>query len=449
MVTRVNQYSNGTSSRTSGRLFRGSKQDEDERDSERPWHQNRPKTTARSPVRPVSPAKEGQQPVSRSGERNRRVTPPLPRIIRMPPNRWQETSAVPHKADPRRPSSSTNVSEVTREFGICKPPPVTALQKSFPLKRSPLHEPPSLSAAWLAQRLLTLNLENMPDDDDDDDGIIIRVQREYKNVSPTAALQSKPPQRRHDRPLLLASSSSSKTRETRRENEGSENSNDGGRTFSSPIEWDTQSDSRCGSLHEGNVSLALASDQRTGDHDEPGNEVTSSIIPPSLPVYSPGDVKKASSLGLLSGEVLDTLPPPLSPVASQDTDAASYLTQRNCIRLGSLRTETRWLSQSVAPTLSLACLGLTQLDQREKLALPISSSSSYPVASGIHNSTGQRRETQGQSRPTIGVNNVLGLSSPFMDADEDLLSDTASIALSFLSPESSSSSPGRIFTVPC
>ncbi|KAL1471504.1 hypothetical protein MTO96_039909, partial [Rhipicephalus appendiculatus] len=49
-------------------------------------------------------------------------------------------------------------------------------------------------------------------------------------------------------------------------------------------------------------------------------------------------------------------------------------------------------------------------------------------------------EAQEQSHPTTGVNNVLGLGSPFVDADEDPLSDTASIALSFLSPESSSSS---------
>ncbi|KAL1472391.1 hypothetical protein MTO96_039367, partial [Rhipicephalus appendiculatus] len=242
---------------------------------------------------------------------------------------------------------------------------MTPFQKTSPEQRSPLQEPPPLSAAWLAQRLLTSNQDN--NTADDDDGIIVRVQREYKNVSPTASSQSKPPQRRHDRPFLPASSSSSRTCETRRKGEGRENRNDGGNTFSLPIEWG-------GTRHT----------------DETGDEATSSNEPSSLPFYSPGDVEEASSLALLSSEVQDSLPPPASLAASQDTDSASFLAQRNCIRLGSLKTETRWLSQSVAPASSRASLASTQRQQRQKSAPPLSSSNPSPVPPGIHDSSGAK-----------------------------------------------------------
>ncbi|KAL3184488.1 hypothetical protein MRX96_031779 [Rhipicephalus microplus] len=178
----------------------------------------------------------------------------------------------------------------------------------------------------------------------------------------------------------------------------------------------------------------------TGDHDEPGNEVTSSIIPPSLPVYSPGDVKKASSLGLLSGEVLDTLPPPLSPAASQDTDAASYLTQRNCIRLGSLRNRDTMAFAECSADIVSSVLGIDAATAAAEVGPADIVVEFIPCGIGYPQ---QHRAKGGTCRDTPARQSVSTTcsdwGSPFMDADEDLLSDTASIALSFLSPESSSS----------
>ncbi|KAH6936189.1 hypothetical protein HPB50_014818 [Hyalomma asiaticum] len=423
----------------SRRLFSSGKDNEEERYVERPWDRNRPKTATMSRSRPPSAAR-GRQTVSRSVERNRRVTPPLPRIIRIPPDRWKENYASPSKADSPIPSSSANASATAQASGSDKPPAMTSFRKSPLVQSSTPQDPPPLSAAWLAQKLLASNQKNATDDYEDDDGIIIRVQREYRNVSPMATTQSKPPQVRPDRWLFQPQGAVAKSCGTRREREGRDNGNGGDRSLSLPIERRATSDTRRGSFLGGNLPVVLSAAQATKDADETGDEVSLGIIPSSLPVGSSGDVEKASSLLLPSCDAQDSLLPTESVVAPEETGDDSPLSKRGCVRLGSLKEETRWLSQSVEPAFPRVRLVSTERPQRQKSPPPIGSMNAPPVAMANSDSSGQKRYAERQSPPTADVDNLLGLGCPFVAVDEDPLLDTGSIALPFLSPAPSTSS---------
>ncbi|KAH6943938.1 hypothetical protein HPB50_000783 [Hyalomma asiaticum] len=420
------------------RLFSGGKGNEEEHNAERPWNHNRLKTATMSRSRPLSAAR-GRRTVSRSAERNRSVPPPLPRIIRIPPDRWRYNSASPSKADSPIPSSA-NVSSAGQGSDIYKPPGITSFQKSPFVQRSTPQDPPPLSAAWLTQKLLASNQNNATDDYDDDDGIVIRVQREYKNVSPMETTQPKPLQGRQGRWLLPASSGSSKSCETRREREGRDYGYGADRSLSLPIEWSASSDAHRGSFLEGNLPMVLAADQDTKDADETGDEVSLGMTPSSLPLGSSGDVEEASLLALPSGHAQDSLLPTESVEASEDSGADSPLSKRGCVRSGSLKAETRWLSQSVEPAFFRAQLLSTKRQQRHKSAPPVGIMNPPPVAMGISDSSGQKRYVQGQQPPNAYVDNLLVLGSPFVSADQDPLSDTGSVALSLLSSAPSTSS---------
>nr|XP_050040808.2 uncharacterized protein LOC126537763 [Dermacentor andersoni] len=393
-----------------------------------------------------------------SGEWSRSEEPPLPRIIRIPPDRWQQTSSSPRKGGSPAPSTSANTSAATRASGSDKTSPRAPFEKSPLVQGPPLQEPPPLSAAWLAQKLLTSNLHNAQADDDD--GIVVRVQREDKKaspmatsqsqppqklnhrsdvgvlredqkVSPTATSQSKPPQGRDERSLLPPSDSSSKTRATLREGEGPDEGGGGGSSSSLPIEWDTTLANRRGNSLECNLPAASATGRETRDSDETGDDVPLDITPSLLPFHPSRDVEKASSPPRYS------LQPASVPIPKNADDAT--LAERSCVRLGSLKAETRWLSKSAAPPFSRARWALTRPQQRQKSAPPLGVSNASPVALGDRDISGQKRKVQGQIL-TPDVSNQQGLGTPFADINEDTLSDTASVALSFLSPTSSPSS---------
>ncbi|XP_065309376.2 streptococcal hemagglutinin-like isoform X2 [Dermacentor albipictus] len=449
----------------SRRLFLGGKREEAERDAEIPWNQNRdrhgirPKSATMSRPRSFVPSPSVRRRLRalwENGEWSRSEEPPLPRIIRIPPDRWQQTSSSPRKGGSPAPSTSAKTSAATRASGSDKTSPGAPCEKSPLVQGPPLQEPPPLSAAWLAQKLLASNLHNAWADDDD--GIVVRVQREDKKasamatsqahppqrrnhrsdvgvlredqkVSPTATSQSKPPQGRDERSLLPPSDSSSKTRATLREGEGPDEG--GGSSSSLPIEWDTTLATRRGNSLECNLPAASATDPETRDSDEPANDVPFEITPSLLPFHPSRDVEKASSPPRYS------LQPASVPIPKNADDAT--LAERSCVRLGSLKAETRWLSKSVGPPFSRARLALARPQQRHKSAPPLGASNASPVALGDRDISGQERKVQGQILAP-DVSNRLGLATPFADISEDPLSDTASVALSFLSPTSSPSS---------
>ncbi|XP_075543861.1 uncharacterized protein LOC142578349 [Dermacentor variabilis] len=394
-----------------------------------------------------------------SGEWSRLEEPPLPRIIRIPPDRWQQSSSSPRKGGSPAPSTSANTSAATRASGSDKTSSGAPFEKSPLVQGPPLQEPPPLSAAWLAQKLLTSNLHNAQADDDD--GIVVRVQREDKKaspmatslsqppqrrnhrsdgtivgvlredqkVSPTATSQSKPPQGRDERSLLPASDISSKTRATLPKGEGPDEGD--GSSSSLPIEWDTTLATRRENSLRCNLPATSATDRETRHSDEPGDDVPFDITPSLLPFDPSRDVEKASSPPRYS------LPPASVPMPN-NADAAT-LAERSCVRLGSLKAETRWLSQSAAPPFSRGRWALTRPQLRQKSAPPLGASNASPVALGDHDITGQKRKVQGQIL-TPDVSNRQGLGTPSTDISEDTLLDTASVALSFLSPASSPSS---------
>ncbi|KAK8779351.1 hypothetical protein V5799_019308 [Amblyomma americanum] len=405
------------------RLFSDRKTAGSQGDRDRPWeHPNTARGRSRSRTAttsisirtrtPMVTHHYGRRRTSSQSNVGRTAAPPLPRLIRWPPDRALKAN-----------SFSPELMSTTTALRSAAATPTGAS------KQSSLQSPSPLSTSRLVEKLLTSSIDSA-----DDDGIIIRIHREDKSA-PAAAL-SKPPFGRQGSLIPLPGS---QAREMSRFRKADHNREE--RSASLPIEWGTLATSRENVL---GISAPLPSSANSGRND--GMHLQGNVK--DAPGFTEFRFSRRQSKGVTFADEASSKALVSDNYKSQDgVRSVSFLTPKKLesssrvdqggLGLGSLKAGARWQSQSARPLSAQDKEGVSGHRDQGKSAPPFAAMNDLLASrADYHNAVDSRDPAVPRQSPTLAERNRLGVGTPFVD--EGPLSESASVALSFLTSSSSS-----------